>query len=182
MNPQLALAKWIAVGVLALGALAGAFFAGVRWERGAQAIADRAALQSDIEALAKVARDTAQDFRTAADRMDSISTVYQEARNESEEYFTTLRARWSRYWRSRPDLAGCALDADGIELWNAANAGPAAARGATVHGEPRPEAAGSEAASDHERRPAGADGEPSAGDGAVRRPGGEAPRTGAGGR
>jgi len=182
VNPQLALAKWIVVALVAIGVIAGAFFAGARWERGAQAIADRAVLQQNIEALSKVARDTAQDFRTAADRMDGISTAYQEARDESEQYFTTLRAQWSRYWRSRPDLARCALDADGIELWNAANAGPAAARGAAVHGQPGPEAAGAAAAAPHDGRPPGAGGEPSGGDGTVRRPGSEAPRTGAGGR
>jgi hypothetical protein len=182
VNPQLVVVKWIVIALLTLGALAGSFFAGVRWERGAQAIADRQALQQEIDALAKVARDTAQDFRTAARRMDSISTAYQEARNESEEYFTTLQARWTRYWRSRPDLAGCTLDADGVELWNAANAGPAAARGAAVHGEPGPEAAGAPAAAGDLGRPASADGKPSPGDGEVRRAGSEAPRAGAGGR
>lgn len=178
MNPQSALFKALIVLLLLALCLAGGFFAGVSWQRGREAIDERTELIDMAEAYRKQLKDAAQDFRSAADRMGAISTQYQQARSQGESFYADLQSRWTTYWRARPDLARCALDADGVREWNNANRGefadPAAADQSGPTGAMHP------AAVDSERRPSNADGKPHAGDEVAQRlrepPGGSGQR------
>jgi hypothetical protein len=123
----------------ALGALlgvalsgAGGFYAGVEWQRGREAITSKQELLEVVETYRRESAATAQDFRTAADRLQTISADYQEVRDANDGYFHQLKGRWDGFWRAHPDLADCRIGADGLRLWNDANRGAGAADAATA--------------------------------------------------
>lgn len=123
LTPQ-TLALRVVISILLVVALVGGgFYGGVRFQQGREALREKTDLVATAEAYRKQLQDAAQDFRTAADRMARISEDYQAAQADGESFYAELRSRWQAYFRSRPDLAGCALDADGLRLWNDANRG-----------------------------------------------------------
>lgn len=152
--------------LLVLTLLGGGFYAGMRFQQGREALREKTDLVATAEAYRKQLQDAAQDFRTAADRMARISEDYQAAQADGESFYADLRTQWQQYWRSRPDLAGCALDADGLRLWNDANRGSFADPAAADPG--RPASTVPAAAAGEGRKPSGAGGEPRPGDEALR--------------
>lgn len=148
-----------AMGVVAVLSLALGFWLGLRWERGAQAIADLTVqqhqikqLQGQVVDLVGAAKDIKQgavderaDFRAALGRLEKIADGY-DARAQAQQAFAdSQRAELARLRAARPDLERCVLDDELLEHWNDSNRGraqPAAApagaghSGAPAHGVP----------------------------------------------
>jgi hypothetical protein len=128
--PMLPRAKAIAIAAIAcvialLAGLIGGFLAGREWQLGREARADVATLHADLEEAARTARASAEQFRASAAELDGISRQYQEQRDAAAQFYDGLEADWDHYWRNRPDR-DCALNGDGVRLWNAAIRGDTA--------------------------------------------------------
>ena len=126
--------------VLAIGLGVG-FWAGARWQRGTQALSEASALRSasaqkdrDIKALTQAAEtirqagvNAAQDYRTAAVRLEAIANDYEDSDRARNRAFTQAldRAR-TPLLRDRADLWACDIGQQLLDHWNRAAAGPGA--------------------------------------------------------
>jgi hypothetical protein len=117
--------------IAAASAAAGAagVWTGVQWERGRTAIGERTTLRADVVALVAAGRElrqygaeTAQDFRTAARRMDAVATGYQGHLDAIESSYLSQQAAIEAYAAARAGAVDC-LGADGMRIWAAAAAG-----------------------------------------------------------
>jgi len=57
-------------------------------------------------------------------RRSSIAKNFEGDRRGIDHYFEAQRAEYQSWLGQQPDAANCNLDADGLRIWNAANAGP----------------------------------------------------------
>ncbi len=166
--------------VLAIGLGVG-FWVGARWERGAQALSEASTQRGvlaqkdrDIKALIGAANDirqagvnAAQDYRTAALRLEHIANEYdQQDRARSRAFSLALDDARAPLLRDRADLWACDIGQQLLNHWNRAAAGPVSTAADAATADP-PGAAGtvrSDAAGD--RQPgAGADRRARSGDG-----------------
>lgn len=158
-------------------------YLGMRWERGTQAIADNVKLHGDLaaleqqatklhdnaEALRQAGIDIAQDFRTAAKRMDVISQDYEDERAANGNFYSEQRRRLQALGADRPELRDLRLGDGVLEHWNQSNAGArsdAAAPAAAVDPD-KPAAAVPDATGSAQRPGDGSAGQPRPGDRAV---------------
>lgn len=132
--------RWIAtMGVVAVLCLGVGTWAGMRWERGAQALSDvkdsRALLREKdqqidrmadaAEALRQAGVNAAQDYRTAALRMESIANAYaQHDQAQLRAFDRALAASREPLLRDRTDLWTCDIGQQLLDHWNAAARGP----------------------------------------------------------
>lgn len=143
--------------VASIAAGAAGLWAGIEWQQGQQAQLDRDQLRLQVESLHFAANqlrrrgvDIAQDFRTAATRMERLSLQHQEQIDALDESSAAQRDALAEYVAGRPDLAGCRLGPDGMRIWAAAAAGVSPAdTAAAIHpfdaeGGMRSDAAGSD--------------------------------------
>lgn len=132
-----------AVAAFVIGGGAGLWI-GMRWQKGAQAIADIVEARNENTALRKQQRDQIQDLRTATDRLNTLSGEYehdrQQLRRSIDENATVVAA----FLADHPELRACDIGADGLRLWNDANrpTGTAAAHPGEPDPVVRPAAAG----------------------------------------
>ncbi len=132
----------LVISLVAVIALAGGgFWAGVQWQVGRDAIADQAIDQATIQRLHGELVNVVSDVRTQAIRLDTIAGSFETDRATTERAYEHLRTKFDRYFASHPDLADCGLDADGLQLWNDANAGAAAAADAAAADPRQPQTA-----------------------------------------
>jgi hypothetical protein len=190
LSAGLGVARWsrwlLTMGVVAACCLGVGLWAGVRWERGAQALSElqdtRAqigAQQNQIEALHTAAleiRDNAvnaaQDYRTAAMRMEDIANAY--ALHDQTRLRALDRAldeARAPLLRDRADLWACDIGQQLLDHWNRAARGPGAASAAAAAAADPADAAGAvRSAAPGDRQPgAGAAGEPRPTDGGAPR-------------
>lgn len=176
------LSRWLmTMGVVLAIGLGVGFWAGARWERGAQALSEAttqrdvlAQKDRDIKALIGAANNirqagvnAAQDYRTAALRLEHIANEYdQQDRARSRAFSLALDDARAPLLRDRADLWACDIGQQLLDHWNLAAAGPVARAADAAAADP-PGAAGpvrSDAAGD--RQPgAGADRRARSGDG-----------------
>ena len=117
LNPYTLLAGLIAL----LVAAGGGFYAGHRAASNACEAQKLQAVGRAISQAKQVASEDAQVSRAYEGQREQVRTVYRTITKEVNHYVDT-----------HPDSRGCGLDADGLRIWRAANAGDAAA----VSGEP----------------------------------------------
>lgn len=154
---------WIAMGVAIALASGVGFWAGGRWQRGAQALSSIEQRNAEVKALETAARDLrqagvniAQDYRTAATRMESIANGYDEQdRRTLARFERTLADAREPLLRDRADLWACDIGRELLAHWNSSAAGPASTAAAPA-ADPRN-------AADAVRADAAGDGQPRAG-------------------
>lgn len=143
LSTGLGVARWsrfvATMGVVAAISLGVGGWAGVRWERGAQALSNLgqardalAAKDQQIERLANAAEEirqagvnAAQDYRTAAQRMETIANEYalkDQARLRA--FDRALESARAPLLRDRADLWGCDIGPGLLQHWNRAGRGP----------------------------------------------------------
>lgn len=117
---------------------------GIRWQKGAQAIADIVDARNDNAALRQQQRDQIQDLRTATDRLNTISGEYEDDRARLRRSIDENATVVAAFLADHPELRACDIGADGLQLWNNANrpAGSASADTAEPDRPVRPAAAG----------------------------------------
>ncbi len=143
--------RWLTtMGVVAVIGLGVGVWAGARWERGAQALSEASTQRSviaqkdrDIKAMTDAAVqirqagvNAAQDFRTAALRLESISYAYENndrARNRA--FALALEDAREPLLRDRADLWACDIGQQLLDHWNRAAAGPGASAAGAAAGD-----------------------------------------------
>lgn len=85
--------------------------------------------QQEAEAQARAVAQAAADAKANAEAGFAAERDAMQRQQATQETYKTITNTVTRYVQSKPDLASCGLDARGLCLWNAANAGrdPAAA-------------------------------------------------------
>ena len=157
--------RWLAtMGIVAVIGLGVGVWAGARWERGAQALSEAttqrgviAQKDRDIKAITQAAEEirlagvnAAQDYRTAALRLETIANAYdQQDRARNRAFSLALDSDRAPLLRDRADLWDCDIGQQLLDHWNRASAGPdasatpaAAADSAGAAGAVRADAAG----------------------------------------
>lgn len=107
--------RWLSIGwwgalLLVLGI--GAYAMGHRHASNACAAERLAALSRAITQAERLAREDAEVMAAHVEQAEQVRVVYR-----------TITSEVKRYVDTHPDVARCGLDADGLRLWNAANAG-----------------------------------------------------------
>lgn len=117
---------------------------GIRWQKGAQALADIVEARNETATLRQQQRDQIQDLRTATDRLNTISGEYEDARARLRHSIDETATVVAAFLADHPELRACDIGADGLRLWNDANrpAGTSAADPAKPDRAVRPAAAG----------------------------------------
>jgi phage tail protein X len=117
----------VAAVALAVASAAGGFYAGQQFERGRAALAQLPTLRADAVALSESAQqlrrnaaESAARFRRSALALDLIRARHEDAADELRKTFAAQGAVLDDYLAARPDLSAVRLDADGVQLWNAA--------------------------------------------------------------
>lgn len=144
--------RWIAtMGVVAAISLGVGTWAGSRWERGAQALSDvkysRALLREKdhqidrmadaAESLRQAGVNAAQDYRTAALRMEDIANAYaQHDQARLRAFDRALAASREPLLRDRADLWACDVGQRLLDHWNTAARGPGGAAADAGAGHP----------------------------------------------
>lgn len=131
------------LGIATAAAASAGVWLGMEWQQGQQAQLDRDTLRLQVERLHFAANqlrkrgvDIAQDFRTAATRMERLSLHHQEQIDALDDSHAAQRDALADYLASRLDLMQCRLGPDGMRLWAAAaGVEPAAASAATHPGD-----------------------------------------------
>lgn len=154
----------VTMGIVAAVGLGVGVWAGARWERGTQALSEASTQRGviaqkdrDIKALTKAAEEirqasvnAAQDYRTAALRLEDIANAYdQQDRARNRAFSLALDNARAPLLRDRADLWACDIGQQLLDHWNRASAGPdpgtdtaAAADSAGAAGAMRADAAG----------------------------------------
>lgn len=164
--------RWAAtMGVVAVLGLSAGAWLGVRWERGAQALSEAKTARDQVRAQQQQIRDlaaaaaeirqagvnAAQDYRTAALRMETIANAYaQQDQAQLRAFRLALESARTPLLRNRADLWACDIGQQLLDHWNRAAAGPVAGAADAAAGHPA-DAAGAV------RPDAGGDGQPRAG-------------------
>lgn len=117
----------LVVGAYAQGRSSGKAVRDAHWQ-GVVAARDLAEAQAQAEAI-EAAR---QQFEIAA----AIERRHLQEQIARAEQARTTTKIVREYVRARPDLVHCAVDADGLRLWNAANAGKSPGAAAKGGGKP----------------------------------------------
>lgn len=102
----------------------GKHVANVQWE----AKYDKA-MREQAEAQARAVTQAAADAKANAEAGFAVEREALQRQQATQDTYRTITNTVTRYVQSKPDLASCGLDARGLCIWNAANAGrdPAAA-------------------------------------------------------
>lgn len=100
--------------LIVVGVLAVAVGSGYRY-RGVQCDTQAAIIEASQRAITQANALSKQDAE--------VSAQYEKARVEQRTVYKTLTSERIKYVESHPDVKPCGLDADGLRLWNAANAG-----------------------------------------------------------
>ncbi|MCH2092714.1 MAG: hypothetical protein MK141_14215 [Pseudoxanthomonas sp.] len=167
----------VALGVVAVLAATAGVFAGIRWERGTQAIATVDERDRQLEALQQAALDlrdrgveNTAAYRAAADRMGGIAAQLERDRDENRQFVDQQRSALADLLAKRPDLRDVDVGVDVMQHWNRSNQGPRARSGTAPAGPAgKPANAVPGASAPAVVRPPGAAVEPRPGDGAVSR-------------
>ena len=167
----------VALGVVAALAAAAGVLAGIRWERGTQAIAtvderDRqlAALQQAAIDLRDRGVENTAAYRAAADRMGGIAAQLERDRVENKQFVDRQRSALADLLAKRPDLRDVDVGTDVMQHWNRSNQGPRGRSGTAPAGPAgKPANAVPGASAPAVLRPAGAAVQPRPSDGAVPR-------------
>lgn len=168
VSSGLGVASWsrwlLAMGVVGALGLCLGLWAGIGWERGAQARSTVREQRKDIRELRQAAQAIAQagvkaaaDHRAAAGRLESIADAYSiHDRERLQAAERRLNAQRERLLDARPDLWACDIGPGLLDHWNQGARGPAA--GAAAEGAESAAAAlpGAAAAGDRQPRPAAA--------------------------
>ncbi len=116
--------KLALIGLLCVASAAGGLWGGVQWQRGRDAIVDKAALQAQVDALSQAAEriraagvDQVLNLQTSARRMDVLSTRYQGTLDDLNRSFGAQRLDFGRYLSSLRDQSGCRIGAVGLQWW-----------------------------------------------------------------
>lgn len=144
--------RWLAtMGIVAAIGLGVGVWAGARWERGAQALSEANAQRDaiaqkdrDIKAITEAAEkirqagvNAAQDYRTAALRLEDIANAYdQHDRARNRAFSLALEDARAPLLRDRADLWACDIGQQLLDHWNRASAGPDAGTAAAAAADP----------------------------------------------
>lgn len=107
----------LALALLLCGGLGAGFVAGLRYEANSR---DAQTLRSVTVAHARAEKETA--------RREQVAQRYEDTRETVRTVYVAIEKEGERNVEKNADAyAACGLDADGLRIWNAANAGDAEA-------------------------------------------------------
>ncbi|AVP97918.1 hypothetical protein C7S18_12225 [Ahniella affigens] len=133
-----------------IASFAGGTWVGMRWVKGATALARVVEQDNEIVGLREEHKVQLRELNQAAEKLSLISEGLEHDRNAIDRSLAKTRASLDAYLSSRPDLAGCDFGPDGLRIYiealrpstARAAAGDSGQSAATVPGVADPDEAG----------------------------------------